>query len=171
MLESDEYGLPDFVDYHPNTNLIEADLPNEANFVFSRFVLEHVRPEDILRMHQKLNNDGSDDLHIIHLISPSDHRAYNDPSLSLLDFLQFSSTEWKRIQTKFDYHNRLRLPQYLNIFEQAGFEVLFEEHTGLDSKSKQFQLFKQLHIHSDFAGMTEEELCAGAINVLLRKKK
>lgn len=159
-------ALPEGVAYHPSENLIHSTLPN-ATIVFSRFVLEHVRPEDIKAMHDQFRSLGKE-VYVIHFISPSDHRAYTDKSLSLQDFLQYSAKEWNGIQTKFDYHNRLRLPQYLNIFKDSGYEVVYASHESVKPGTAQYDKFKQLNIHPDYAGMTDEELTAGSINVVLK---
>lgn len=162
--------LPSFVKYFPHTDLAKSSLPSDVNFVFSRFVLEHVPPADILSMHERLAEEVNAETFILHLISPSDHRAYTDRSLSLYDFLRYSQEEWDRIQTRFDYHNRLRLPQYLEIFETAGFEVVSVGFSKVGRNSEEYGKFKALVIHPDFEGYTEEEVLASAINVLLRKK-
>ena len=106
---------------------------------------------------------------MLHLISPSDHRAYSDSSLSLQDFLKYSEEEWDKVQTKFDYHNRLRLPHYLKILSE-DFEVLYFEHDKIDINSDSYKKFKKLSIHRDFSGFSDQELMAGSINILLKKK-
>ena len=161
------YSLPEQIDYFPNTNLIHTDLP-EADLIFSRFVLEHVKPKDISLMHHKFKRELKPGSIIVHLISPSDHRAYVDGNLSLQDFLQYSDTEWQRKQTRFDYHNRLRLPQYLKIFREAGMELLHVEYDQPDFNSRSYKKFKELQLHKDFQNFTEEELIAGSINVVFK---
>ncbi len=161
------YPLASGLVYHPKTNLVAAALP-EASLVFSRFVLEHVRPEDIQAMHLKFAKELPPGSHLLHFISPSDHRAHSDQTLSLQDFLQYSEAEWNGIQTKFDYHNRLRLPQYLSIFEACGFEIVFVSHDNPEPGSKRHQQFSALDIHPDFQHFTEKELTAGSIVVLLK---
>lgn len=159
------YRLPKSIVYYPNTNLINTDLP-ETDLVFSRFVLEHVKPEELILIHEKFKKSLKQGSLIVHLISPSDHRAYVDNNLSLQDFLQYSKTEWQKKQTKFDYHNRLRLPQYLSIFKAAGLEVLDLEYDqpGADT----FKKFKAVKLHEEFQKFTDEELTAGSINVVLK---
>ena len=168
--ENSKYGLPDFVKYYPKNDVSTTSLPGRIDIVFSRFVLEHVSPAAILAMHQKFYEKFDRSTIILHLISPSDHRAYSDASLSHYDFLQYSQQEWNKIQTKFDYHNRLRLPQYLEIFEQAGFEVVELEFNEVNKASKKYEDFKKLKLHSDYAKFAEKELLAGSINILLKKK-
>ncbi|WP_034059005.1 methyltransferase domain-containing protein [Lacinutrix jangbogonensis] len=169
--QSDKYNLPEFIEYYPNTNIIDTDLPKDISLVYSRFVLEHVKPSDILKMHQKFYSEISNDTYVLHLISPSDHRAYSDSSLSYYDFLKYSKKEWNSIQTKFDYHNRLRLPQYLSVFENAGFDVVYLNYDKTDASSDKYKKFKAIDLHEDYTGFSEEEILAGSINILLKKKK
>lgn len=163
-----KYHLPESVQYFPKTSIENGSL-KEADIIISRFVLEHVPPTVLKKLHKNFYEQLPVGGCVLHLISPSDHRAYSDTSLSLYDFLRFSKEEWDTIQTKFDYHNRLRLPQYLDIFKEY-FEVVHVEFNACKNPSESYDKFKKLEIHEDYLGFTEEELTAGSINVLLRKK-
>ncbi|MCY2687862.1 hypothetical protein [Salinimicrobium sp. TH3] len=158
--------LSDKIKYFPNTNVIDAELP-QVDIIFSRFVLEHISPEDLMHMHMKFK-DEIPDAYIIHFISPSDHRAYEDASLSLQDFLRFSAKEWEEIQTKFDFHNRWRLPHYLQLFDHLGFQVVHLEYDCPPIDSEAYKKFKNLDVHDDFNGLTDDELTAGAIKIVLK---
>ena len=46
-----KYNLPEGLHYFPRQNIIDTVLP-DCEIVFSRFVLEHVTPRDILEMHR-----------------------------------------------------------------------------------------------------------------------
>jgi len=59
-----------------------------------------------------INKHFKKETYVIHFISPSDLRKHNDSNLSLQVFLQYSKEQWNKIHTKFDYHNRLRLPSF-----------------------------------------------------------
>lgn len=166
---SQKNNLPNFINYIPNCDIINADLPTNIKLYYSRFVLEHVTPDDIEKMHLKLFNEMEDESYILHLISPSDHRAYSDSSISYYDFLKYSEKEWNKIQTKFDYHNRLRFPDYINIIKKTGFQIIHSEHDDVDKNSKKYKMFKDLNIHSDYRKYSEKDLLAGSINILLKK--
>ncbi len=169
LAEKGGYKLPEFIEYHPFTNVINASLSKDVDIVVSRFVLEHVTPKDLAAIHKKLYNSLPEETLVLHLISPSDHRAHSDSSLSLYDFLKYSKVEWNKIQTKFDYHNRLRLPEYLEIFKKSGFDVLYIEHDTAKDNEEKYKKYKKLEIHPDFKKYSEKELTAGSINVLLKK--
>lgn len=164
-----KYPLHETVTYFPKTNICSGEL-KDIDLVVSRFVLEHVPPHNITEIHDFLFSNLKSGSYILHLISPSDHRAYSDSSLSLQDFLKYSEEEWNQIQTRFDYHNRLRLPQYLELFKNK-FEIIYLEYDSINVESKSFKKFKELKINKDFAKYNDQELTAGSINVLLKKDK
>lgn len=162
-----QLSLDKKVNYFPYTNVADADL-KDVDIVVSRFVLEHVSPKDIEKMHQSFADKLKSGTYILHLISPSDHRAYTDKRISVYDFLKYSQQEWDAIQTKFDYHNRLRLPQYLEILQQ-NFEVIYVEYSSCAHGSAEHQKLDKINIHEDFKSFSFEELTAGSIKVLLKK--
>lgn len=161
------FNLPSGIDYFPCQNIINSNIL-DADIVFSRFVLEHVTPTDIYEMHKKFKTDLKKGSHIVHFISPSDHRAYSDKSLSLQDFLKYSKQEWDGIQTKFDYHNRLRLPQYLELFKSLDLNIVHLTYNSTKEGTTHYDLFQKLDIHSDYKSFTTEELTAGSINIVLK---
>jgi len=165
---SKKYKLLENVHYHPKTNVIDGDL-SQADIVLSRFVLEHVPPGIIKQIHENFAKKLKSGSYVLHLISPSDHRSYSDSSLSLVDFLQYSQKEWDAIQTKFDYHNRLRLPQYLEILGEH-FEIIHLEHDNSKPGTNAYDKFKKVRLHQDFSNYSETEITAGSINILLKKK-
>lgn len=163
----DAHNLPEDIHYFPKKNIIKT-AKIESDVIFSRYVLEHVTPQEIELMHKKFAAEMPKGSIILHLISPSDHRAYVDPSLSMQDFLKYSKKEWKAKMTKFDYHNRLRLPQYLEIFEKCGLEIAYLNYEVPKEDSASYQKFKALKIHEDYLKFTDKELMAGAINIALK---
>ncbi len=157
--------LPASVRYFPHTNVLDNRSLRSLDVLVTRNVLEHVRPTDLLAIHQQAFSYLKKDGFIIHQISPSDHRAYSDRNLSLWDFLQYSQSEWDRIQTRFDYHNRWRLPHYLEMFKNCGFTVRYLSYKTARPGQK---IPKK--IHEDFARLSEEDLTAGNIIVVLIKE-
>jgi hypothetical protein len=154
--------------YKPRTSILDINV-NSSNLVFSRYVLEHIPPEIIERIHLYLYENLPDDSRILHLISPSDHRSYYDKNLSHVDFLKYSNEEWNKICTRFDYHNRLRINEYVAIFEKTGFKVEFIESDTVDVNSKKEKLYKSLKLDNRFQSFTDYQNVAGSINVLLKK--
>lgn len=160
------FQLPKDIRYFPYTDICNGDFIN-ADLAVSRFVLEHVSPESIIKIHETFREKLKSGSYIVHLISPSDHRAYSDSSLSLYDFLKYSNEEWDSIQTKFDYHNRIRLPQYLQLFEK-NFEIVSLEFDSCKEGSEQHRKFKKFEINELYENYSDEELTAGSIAILLK---
>lgn len=156
--------LPVSVHYFPHSNVLDCKDLRNLDVLVTRNVLEHVRPTDLQAIHQQAFSYLKKDGFIIHQISPSDHRAYSDRNLSLWDFLKYSQSDWNRIQTRFDYHNRWRLPHYLEMFKNCGFTVRYLSYKTARPGQK---IPKK--IHEDFAGFSKEELTAGNIIVVLTK--
>lgn len=162
-------NLANFVKYHPYSDITQDSINFKPKLVYSRFVLEHISKSDLIDIHKHIYKNTPGDTKIMHLISPSDHRSYNDKSLSTYDFLKYSKTEWNNVQTKFDYHNRLRLPDYLKIFKETNYTVEYLKYDKVDRSSEKYMKFKELIIHSDFNNFDEDELLASSIIVLLGK--
>lgn len=162
-----KYLLPTGIEYFPDTDI--AKVSNlRADFVFSRFVLEHVHPVDLKRMHQNFKKSLPNGAYIFHFISPSDHRAYDDPNLSLQDFLKFSSKEWEKQHTKFDYHNRWRLPEYISLFKELDYEIAYLDFKVPNKNSISYHRFKKVKLHPDYQDYSEEDLLAEGIIVVLK---
>lgn len=164
---SSKYGLPSGIEYFPDHNIITNDFP-EIDVVFSRYVLSHMNENDVDVLHQKMKRELKKDTYIIHFISPSDLRQHNDSTLSLQDFLQYSKKQWNKLHTKFDYHNRLRLPQFLEIFNKYNYEIVHLEFDSLIKGTPKYDLFKKVQLHEDYRKYSDEELTAGNIFVVLK---
>jgi hypothetical protein len=164
---NNKYGLPKGVEYFPNYNIVTQDIP-VADVVFSRYVLSHMKEIDVVEFHNKIINQFKKGTYVIHFISPSDLRQHNDNTISQQEFLKYSKLEWENIHTKFDYHNRLRLPQFLEIFNTCGFELVYLEYESTKVGSKQYDLFKKVKLHEDYIKYSNEELTAGNILIILK---
>jgi hypothetical protein len=162
-----KYGLPDGIDYFPSKNVINEDLPN-ADYIFTRYVLSHMKKNEVIVLHEKLKKTMPKGTIIIHFISPSDLRQYGNSAISMQDFLKFSESEWDKIRTRFDYHNRLRLPEFIAIFKAVGLELMDLSYAKFSADSKNYKLFKELILHEDYKKYSDEELTAGNILVILK---
>jgi len=89
-------------------------------------VLEHVPPDALrgilLEGKRVLKRDGL----FVHTVDLSDHFAHSDESISATNFLQFSEKEWARYaDNRYMYHNRLRIDEFVGLFEEAGLGILW----------------------------------------------
>jgi SAM-dependent methyltransferase len=88
--------------------------------------LEHIPANDIFdilkEVHRILRPDGV----ALMQIDYGDHFKGFDPSISAFNFLTYSDKDWEPYQSRFQYVNRLRHSEYLDLFERAGFEIIVE---------------------------------------------
>ncbi len=60
-------------------------------------------------------------------IDYGDHFKGFDPSISSFNFLTYSEADWAPFQSRFQYVNRLRHSEYLQLFREAGFQLLSDQ--------------------------------------------
>ena len=86
--------------------------------------LEHVPAQDILRILREVHRIVRPDGLILMQIDYGDHFKSFDPSISSFNFLTYSEDDWRPFQSRFQYVNRLRHSQYLDLFQQASFTII-----------------------------------------------
>jgi len=149
--------LPDLgIGYHAPCDASHTPLrPATVDVVTTSQVLEHVPPDDLLRLLSEWKRILRPAGLMSHIIDHSDHFSAFDRDLSPVNFLRFREATWRLLSSGLSYCNRLRECQYLQMFEDAGFRILHVESTlnptALNSLSK-------LSVAREFAGMSLEEL-------------
>jgi hypothetical protein len=89
-------------------------------------VLEHI-PWNILKdIFVEGNRIVKRDGIFIHRIDYSDHYA-TDKSISGINFLQYSDSEWRKYTNRYAYVNRLRHDDFISLFAELGHEILVAE--------------------------------------------
>ena len=92
----------------------------------------------------------------------SDHFQHQDASISRINFLRYSETEWQWIAgNEYACCNRLRAKDYLAMFGEAGFSLSRIEKSvdqePLTSLQKAFPLDQQ-YLHCDLADLSTTSL-------------
>jgi len=87
------------------------------------------------------------------LIDLSDHFGHFDRGITAYNFLKFSPLQWRLIDNDIQPQNRLRWPQYLEIFTKLGYNVVEEGVRPGD-----VQELKKVKVHRSFARMSDSEL-------------
>jgi SAM-dependent methyltransferase len=69
----------------------------------------------------------------LHTIDMADQISYYDPGVSIKEYLRFSEATWARVfENDVQYFNRLQRSEWLDLFGQAGLELV-EEQTVTDA--------------------------------------
>ena len=89
----------------------------------SSTTLEHLPKEELkenfILLRKIIKKNGI----ISSLVDYSDHYSHTDKNINNLNFLKFSSTEWKRYNTPMLFQNRLRHQDYRELFKTCGYKV------------------------------------------------
>jgi SAM-dependent methyltransferase len=159
------------VHYHAPTDAAATGLPaSSIDVQISYTVFEHI-PGPVLRdilteARRILSPNGV----VLHHIDLSDHFWHEDQSLSPIHFLQFSDKEWDHYaNNQFAYHNRLRVTEYRQIFEDYGFKILRGEEkvhqAALESIKNGFPLNER------FKGTASEALACVVFRALASPRR
>jgi SAM-dependent methyltransferase len=156
------------IEYRAPADATNMALPSGSiDWQFSYTVFEHVPAEVLLGMLREANRLLRPGGVTIHHIDPSDHFAHEDPSISFVNFLQYSDSEWDKLAgNSFAYHNRLRASDYGEIYRRAGHEVLMWD--GSIQPQSLGALESGLPVASKFQGRSMTDLATVVLRVISR---
>jgi SAM-dependent methyltransferase len=134
LLKQQEFVLDEFlrmmnIQYCSHADAAHLHLDSESiDFHISYTTLEHIPPEPLigvlLESRRVLRRDGL----FVHLIDMTDHFSHSDRSISSINFLQFSDSEWQKYAgNRYMYQNRMRIDEYLKLIKAAGLTVVSME--------------------------------------------
>jgi SAM-dependent methyltransferase len=139
---------------------------NSVDIVYSNSVFEHV-PKDaileILRESRRILKPGGIALHNV---GCNDHYAFFDPSISFVNFLQFSESQWRIWNNSLLYQNRLRVPQFLDLAAQAGLKVIYKK-THVTPRSR--DALKAFQVAPEFQQFSPEDLATTSLDFISQK--
>jgi SAM-dependent methyltransferase len=103
----------------------QTGLPQGSfDVITSTVTLEHIPAADILTILRECRRLLPPGGVLTSEIDMKDHYSYFDPSISPYNFLKFPEWVWWLGNSPLHYQNRLRAPDYLRLFEQAGMRLL-----------------------------------------------
>ena len=119
-----EYGI----EYRAPFDASSTDFQNNSiDACISTNTLEHIPKKDIVKIFGELHRILKPKGIVSAYIDYTDHYAHTDSSISKLNYLMFSDSQWKKYNHKVHYQNRMRHYDYLNIFDDCGFKIIEEE--------------------------------------------
>jgi SAM-dependent methyltransferase len=155
------------IEYIAPADATSTQLPNESvDVVFSNSVLEHVVPDIIGRLFSEAYRVLRPGGLMIHSLNCGDHYAYFDKRISFINYLTYTSDEWRRWDNKLLYQNRLRPSDFVKQSERAGFEIVLRKQKP---RPGLLELLPTLAIAPEFRDYSPEELCTTSIDFVSRK--
>jgi hypothetical protein len=101
-------------------------------------------------------------------IDYQDHYSYFDQNISVYNFLLYSDKSWSRFSSTLNYQNRLRHRDYMDLFQDAGFEVVVEYRK--DGTESDLQAISRLALDRKYRVYSLPELAVRGALVALRKR-
>jgi len=148
-----------------NTNLLN----NSIDYHISTNTLEHISYEVIRNIFIEAKRILKDNGIAIHFIDMSDHFQHQDNSISRINFLRFSDNDWTNIAgNQFAYCNRLIASNYLNLFNEIGFDIIHMEK-GIDENSMN-KIKDGFKVNEKFNSYKLEDICTTSLKIMLKKR-
>jgi predicted SAM-dependent methyltransferase len=139
---------------------------NSIDLVYSNSVLEHVPPEVISGLMKESLRVLKPGGLAMHNVGCNDHYAFFDKKISFINYLQYEEREWRFWNNSLQYRNRLRVPEFVDLATQAGFEVISKKthvHPGT------LEALASLRVAPQFGRFSRDELAATTVDFIGRK--
>jgi SAM-dependent methyltransferase len=137
------------------------------DMVYSYGVLEHLSPSNLTAVTKETSRILKPDGRASHNVGLHDH-FYTAGLGNSVNFLRYPEWLWSFVcYNKILYHNRLRLPHYLQLFDEAGLSIAWIHKVLLDSDIK---ALRAIRVDKRFNGMSEADLATAHLYVDLTRK-
>lgn len=137
-----------------------------VDLVFSYGVLEHLTSQSLLELNAEHRRILRPDGLAYHWINLQDHYRNTDRSLSGVNFLQYSEAFWERfINSSINYHNRLRMSDYIKLFKASKGEIVHSEKLVRESD---LAALGRIKIDQRFRNYSNADLAVYSLDVVLR---
>lgn len=156
------------IDYLAPMDAAETSLPsNFIDYHFSLTVLEHIPLSIIHRISLEAKRILKPNGMAVHFVDLSDHFQHSDQTISSINFLRYSESEWNRIAgNEFAYCNRLRVSDYLSKWEKMGFKIHRKEI--FTDEQCQKVLDAGFLVDEMFQNYNIDDLCSTKLRVALK---
>lgn len=105
----------------------ESGLPAGSIDLFvSNNTFEHIPAEVLRGLAAEFARLAAPGAVMDHFVDMRDHYSSFDGSISRLNYLRYPDPVWRVFNNRLQYQNRLRLPDYRAILEEAGFAMIAE---------------------------------------------
>ncbi|MCA1570294.1 MAG: class I SAM-dependent methyltransferase [Chloroflexi bacterium] len=106
----------------------EIGLPLGAvDLIVTNSTLEHVPPLELVDMLRGFRRLAGSDAIASHYIDLTDHYSHFDSSIDAYNFLRYSDRAWRPFNNHLHYQNRLRAPDFRQLFTDAGWRIVAED--------------------------------------------
>lgn len=137
-----------------------------VDLVSSTNTLEHIPAQDLVPIVRECRRLLRQDGVLSSRIDLADHYSYFDRSLSPYNFLRYDDARWRWLNSDVLFQNRLRRPDYLGAFAEAGLDVV-EEVAARPDEAGLAELAR-LEVAERFRGYGLDDLAVTALVLVAR---
>ncbi len=131
---------------------------NSVDFHTSHDVLEHIPFDKLVGIVKEGNRITKNNGLFVHRIDYSDHFSHTDSSISAINFLQYTDSQWHAYAgNRYMYMNRLRHDDYIRLLEQCGHKIVACK-PSTDSRVRQLLESGQFAVDDRFRGKSSNIL-------------
>lgn len=156
------------LNYYAPFDARNSQFPDQYfDFISSTVTFEYIPKNDILPIldecYRILKKGGVFTISIDY----QDHWSFFDKSISVYNFLKYSSKEWEKYNPSLNYQNRLRHSDYLALISQTDFNIVLEIPLYPSNQTK--QILKFLSIDKSFEGYDLNDISIIGSEIVLIK--
>ncbi len=141
--------------------------PRSFDLISSTDTLEHIPPPDLRLILRECRRLLKPDGIMSCRVGLEDHYWHSDRSVSRYNFLKFSDRAWRVLNAPLHHLNRLRYPDYLELFREAGFEIVWERPSR--GTPAELEVLRRLKLARRFRdGYSLDELSVHALALVAR---
>lgn len=156
------------IEYRAPCDARSTGLPSGSiDFITSTDTLEHIPVDDIRQILTECRRILSDDGAMSFQIDYRDHYSYFDQDVSAYNFLRYDTRAWRPYNSALHHQNRLRHRDYVELFSEAGFDVVAAE--VITGTSDDEVMIRDLEPATPFRSFSLAELAVKGASLVLRK--
>jgi hypothetical protein len=137
--------------------------PESVDLITSNNVFEHIPTPVLIELFCEARRLLRPNGHVLHCINCGDHYAYSDPSITQLNYLSFSQSQWGRWNNSIQFQNRLRPIDFLEMADRKGFQIVSAEYTSPPANLKQLE---NMLIAPEFRHYPLKELASTSLTMI-----
>jgi Methyltransferase domain len=154
------------IDYRAPADATRTGLADQSvSLVYSNSVLEHVGSTVLGPMMSETKRLLTPHGLALHSVNCGDHYAYFDRSITPLNYLRFTHSQWQRWNNKMLYQNRLRPSDFTAAAKSQGLSVVHQIQT---ERRELLARIPQDQIAPEFRHYDAQDLCSTSVTFAAR---
>ncbi len=110
---------------------------HSKDFIVSNNTFEHVYESVLMEILKEFDRVLKPGGIMSHFVDMSDHFAHLDSTITIYNFLRFTSRQWQWIDNSIQPQNRLRVDDYRQLYQSLGIPIIEEKNRPGDAEKLQ----------------------------------